>query len=143
LRRHAKYNSRIRNAAKSAERRRQTRRSHRLRRVFSDLIHPFVGIVDIVCGVLAIAGLFPRLAAIPLIIITIVAIISNKILMLLGHDFWIFHLPELSRYGFWSMAHESRSDLTMLLGCIYLLIEGAGTWSIDARHYRQQAQVST
>jgi uncharacterized membrane protein YphA (DoxX/SURF4 family) len=29
--------------------------------------------------------------------------------------------------------HESRADLTMLLGSIYLLIAGGGRWSIDAR----------
>ena len=27
--------------------------------------------------------------------------------------------------------HEARADLTMLLGCIYLLIVGAGPWSVD------------
>jgi uncharacterized membrane protein YphA (DoxX/SURF4 family) len=29
--------------------------------------------------------------------------------------------------------HEARADLTMLLGCLYLLIVGAGRWSLDAR----------
>ncbi len=28
---------------------------------------------------------------------------------LLGHEFLIFHLPKLARYGFWSMAHEARN----------------------------------
>jgi hypothetical protein len=30
------------------------------------------------------------------------------------------------------MMHEARADLTMLLGCLYLLIVGAGRWSLDA-----------
>jgi putative oxidoreductase len=30
------------------------------------------------------------------------------------------------------MMHEARADLTMLLGCIYLLIVGAGRWSLEA-----------
>lgn len=98
---------------------------------FPELMGPFVGIVEIVCGALIILGLFTRLAAIPLIIIMIVAIVSTKAPMLLGHDFWIFHLPKLPRYGFWSMMHEARADLTMLLGCIYLAIVGAGSWSVD------------
>jgi uncharacterized membrane protein YphA (DoxX/SURF4 family) len=34
--------------------------------------------------------------------------------------------------GFWAMAHEARVDYAMLLGCIFLLIAGAGTWSLDA-----------
>jgi putative oxidoreductase len=97
-----------------------------------DLMGPFVGIVEIVCGALIIVGLLTRLAAIPLIITMVVAIISTKIPILLGHEFWIFHLPKFERYGFSSAQHESRADLAMLLGCLYLLIEGAGRWSIDA-----------
>jgi putative oxidoreductase len=31
------------------------------------------------------------------------------------------------------MLHESRADFYMLLGSLYLLIEGAGAWSVDAR----------
>jgi uncharacterized membrane protein YphA (DoxX/SURF4 family) len=31
------------------------------------------------------------------------------------------------------MLHEARADLDMLLGSLYLLIEGAGAWSLDAR----------
>jgi putative oxidoreductase len=97
-----------------------------------DVMGPFVGIVEIVCGVLIIVGLFTRLAAIPLIVIMIVAVVSTKIPILLGHDFWIFHAAKFPHYGFWSMAHEARADLCMLLGALYLLIEGAGKWSLDA-----------
>jgi putative oxidoreductase len=99
---------------------------------YPDVMAPFVGVVEIVCGVLIIVGLFTRLAAIPLILIMIVAIVSTKIPILLGHDFWIFHVAKFPHYGFWSMAHEARADLCMLLGALYLLIEGAGKWSLDA-----------
>ena len=40
----------------------------------------------------------------------------------------------MKRTGVWSMLHEARTDLTMLLGSIYLLIEGGGRWSLDAWH---------
>jgi uncharacterized membrane protein YphA (DoxX/SURF4 family) len=100
---------------------------------YPDVMGPFVGVVEIACGALIILGLLTRLAAIPLIIIMIVAIVSTKVPILLGHDFWIFHLPKLGHYGFWSMLHEARADFDMLLGSIYLLIEGAGPWSLDAR----------
>jgi uncharacterized membrane protein YphA (DoxX/SURF4 family) len=30
------------------------------------------------------------------------------------------------------MLHEARADFDMLLGALYLLIEGAGAWSVDA-----------
>jgi uncharacterized membrane protein YphA (DoxX/SURF4 family) len=35
--------------------------------------------------------------------------------------------------GFWAMAHEARVDYAMLLGCLFLLVVGAGPISIDAR----------
>jgi uncharacterized membrane protein YphA (DoxX/SURF4 family) len=73
-----------------------------------------------------------RLAAVPLIIDISVAILSTKIPILLGHGFWRFSLSKLPTYGFWSMAHEARVDYAMLLGSIFLLIVGAGAWSIDA-----------
>jgi putative oxidoreductase len=99
---------------------------------FPDVIGPFVGVVETLCGLLIIVGLLTRLAAIPLIIIMIVALISTKLPIQLGHDVAIFHLAgDIKRTGFWSMMHEARADLTMLLGCIYLAIVGAGPWSVD------------
>jgi putative oxidoreductase len=101
---------------------------------FPELMGPFVGVVETVCGALIIIGLLTRLAAVPLIIIMIVALVSTKLPILLGHDVGMFHLPaNMTRTGFWSTLHESRADLTMLLGCIYLLIVGAGKWSLDHR----------
>ncbi|MGA7329471.1 MAG: DoxX family protein [Rhodomicrobium sp.] len=99
---------------------------------YPELMGPFVGIVEIICGTLIILGLFTRLAAIPLIVIMIVAIVSTKVPILLGEDFWIFHLPKLARYGFWSMMHEARTDFCMLLGSLYLMLDVAGAWSLDA-----------
>jgi len=99
---------------------------------FPEVLGPVVGAVETICGALIILGLFTRLAAIPLIAIMIVAIASTKVPILLGHEFWIFHLPKLARYGFWSMMHEARDDFAMLLGSLYLLIEGGGRWSLDA-----------
>jgi uncharacterized membrane protein YphA (DoxX/SURF4 family) len=36
------------------------------------------------------------------------------------------------------MMHESRDDFGMLLGSLYLLIEGGGKWSLDALLYRDR-----
>ena len=81
---------------------------------------PFVGVVEIVCGTLLIVGLVTRLAAIPLMIDISVAIITTKI-------------PMLSAAGFWSMAHEARTDYCLLLGLVFLLLVGSGPFSIDRR----------
>ena len=106
---------------------------------YPEVMGPLVGTVEIVCGALIILGLFTRLAAIPLIIIMLVAITSTKLPIWAGHDIWIFHVPKIARYGFWSMAHEARDDFLMLLGSIYLLIAGAGAWSLDAMLARERS----
>jgi uncharacterized membrane protein YphA (DoxX/SURF4 family) len=99
---------------------------------YPEVMGPFVSVIEIVCGVLITFGLLTRFAAIPLIVIMVVALVSTKLPILVSHDVWLFHVQKLPRYGFWSMAHEARTDLVMLLGSIYLLIEGAGAWSLDA-----------
>jgi putative oxidoreductase len=97
------------------------------------IMGPFVGAVEIVCGALIIIGFVTRLAALALIIDMLVAILSTKIPILLGHGFWRFSVAKLPAYGFWAMAHEGRTDLAMLLSSIFLLIVGAGAWSLDGK----------
>jgi putative oxidoreductase len=84
------------------------------------LMAPFVGVVEISCGLLLILGLVTRLAAAPLLIDILVAIATTKI-------------PMLFKSGFWATAHEARTDYCMLLGLICLLIVGGGSRSLDAR----------
>ena len=85
------------------------------------LLAPFVGGVEIVCGLLVLVGVFTRLAVVPLLIVMSTAILTTKV-------------PILLQDGFWKMAHDSRTDFAMLLGSLFLLIVGAGRWSWDARH---------
>lgn len=98
-----------------------------------EVVAPFVGVVEMVCGALVLLGLFTRLAAVPLVVVMLAAILSTKVPVLLGHGFWGFSLRQLPYYGFWGMAHEARTDWAMLLGSVFLLAVGAGAWSLDAR----------
>jgi hypothetical protein len=52
---------------------------------------------------------------IPLIVM-IVAIVSPKTPILIGREFLIFSLPDVKRYGLWSMQYKARADFCMLLG---------------------------
>ena len=97
------------------------------------LMAPFVGVVEIVCGLMVLVGFLTRLAAIPLLIDISVAIVSTKVPILLGHGYWHFALPKLKHYGLLSMLHEARTDFSMLLGLIFLLIAGAGHRSFEIR----------
>jgi uncharacterized membrane protein YphA (DoxX/SURF4 family) len=104
-----------------------------------EVLGPFVGAVEIVCGLLVLAGLFTRLAAAPLIINMVVAIASTKVPILLGHGYWIFAHTFAPKEGFWSFLHESRTDLSMLCGALFLSLVGAGPWSLDALLRRRLA----
>lgn len=101
---------------------------------------PFVGGCEVVCGALLIVGFLTRLAAIVLLVDISVAIVSTKIPVLLGHGFWGFSPMKLPRYGFWSMMHEARTDFSMWLGLLFLLIVGAGRWSFDAALMRGRSR---
>jgi len=107
---------------------------------YPEIMAPLVGVFEIGCGALIILGLLTRLAAIPMIVNISVAILSTKIPILLGHGYWIFNLPKAGSYGFWSMAHEARTDFSMLLGAVFLLIVGAGSWSLDALIFRPKGK---
>ena len=105
----------------------------------AEMIAPFVGVFEILCGALVLVGLGTRLVAIPLIVIMLTAITTTKIPILFGQDMWGFNVRELSQYGFWSMAHESRTDFSMLMGSLFLLCVGGGRWSVDARLFGTRA----
>ncbi len=85
------------------------------------LMAPFVGITEIICGALLLAGLFTRLASVPLLIDICVALYSTKIVT-------------FTKNGFWGTLHEARTDASMLLGLVFLLIVGGGTLALDARY---------
>lgn len=75
---------------------------------------------EIVCGVLLILGLLTRLATIPMIVNMVGAEVFTKVPLAISH-------------GFWAYAHEARPELSQLFGSIFLLIVGAGSWSLDHR----------
>jgi len=92
-----------------------------------------VGGLELICGLMILAGFLTRLAAIPLIAIMVTALFTTKLPILLGTGFWGFSLRELEHYGLLSMLHESRNDLAMLIGSIFLWIKGGGYWSADIK----------
>lgn len=79
-----------------------------------------VATFEIVGGTFILLGLFTRVAVLPLLIVMATAIVTTKI-------------PILHEKGFWSMAHESRTDYAMTMLLIFLLIYGAGKFSGDQR----------
>ena len=89
------------------------------------LMGPFVGAVEIVCGLLVLLGLRTSLAAIPPLAVICTAIATTKI-------------PILFKSGFWPMEAEARTDYAMLMGLIFLLLAGSGCLSLDAHFSRDK-----
>jgi len=87
--------------------------------LWPQVMGPFVGVVEIVCGVLLLAGFLTRLATVPLLIDIAVAFYSTKIVTFAQH-------------GLWSTLHEARTDLSMVFGLIFLLLVGGGSLAVDA-----------
>ena len=81
---------------------------------------PFVGAVEIICGLLVILGLRTRIASVPLLCVISTAIVVTKI-------------PILFKAGFWRMEDVGRTDYSMFMGLIFLLFAGSGSLSLDAR----------
>jgi putative oxidoreductase len=82
------------------------------------IMAPFVGVVEIVCGSLILVGFLTRLAAIPLLIDILVALYTTKIV-------------SLAKNGLWSTLHEARTDVSMVLGLVFLLFVGGGSLALD------------
>lgn len=83
-----------------------------------EFLGSFVGAFEVICGALVLLGLLTRLASLPLLVIMLVAIFTTK-------------AEVLAQEGFWVMMHGSRTDWAMLLGSVFLMIEGGGRWSVD------------
>jgi uncharacterized membrane protein YphA (DoxX/SURF4 family) len=91
----------------------------------------FVAVLEIVGGMLLIAGFLTRVIAVPFIIEMIVAILSTKISLYLGTS--PLPLPPAPpQIGAWAVLHEIRSDYAQIMSVLFLLIAGPGPWSVDA-----------
>lgn len=79
-----------------------------------------VGTTEFICGFLLVVGFYARAAAVPLLTIMAVALLSTKV-------------PVLLNEGFWEAAHAARTDFCMVVGSVFILLRGAGRWSADSR----------
>ena len=85
-----------------------------------EILAYFVGSVELICGIFVLIGFFTRFASLPLCIVMIFAIGLTKV------DVFIAE-------GAIQGLHDSRLDVSMFLGALYLLFTGSGPWSVDKR----------
>ncbi len=97
---------------------------------FPDITAHWIATGEIIGGLMLIFGIFTRFVSFYFIIQMIVAVLSTKIDLYLG----ISPLPmppAPPKMGIWAVLHEIRSDFAQILGCLFLLLEGAGRRSLD------------
>jgi uncharacterized membrane protein YphA (DoxX/SURF4 family) len=98
---------------------------------FPEFSAHFVGGLEIVGGLLLLAGLMTRAIAVPFVIEMIVAILSTKISLYLGTS--PLPLPPAPpTVGAWAVLHEIRSDWAQILTSAFLFAAGPGPLSVDA-----------
>lgn len=85
-----------------------------------EIMAPFVGGVEILFGLLVILGVYVMYTAVPLLIVICTAIATTKI-------------PMLAKQGGWATLHEARTDVSMLLGLIAVMLLGAGRFALMRR----------
>lgn len=106
----------------------------------AEVTGPFIGAIETSCGLLVLGGLGTRLAAPLLVADMAMALLSTKVPILLGHGHAGFSHTFAPKAGVWSFLHESRTDLSMLCGAMFLALIGAGPWSLDAALCRHIAR---
>jgi putative oxidoreductase len=104
----------------------------------------FIGMLEIVGGILLLAGFLTRLIAVPFIIEMVVAMLSTKVSLFFGTS-PLPPPPSPPQTGFWAVLHEVRSEYAQIMIAIFLLIAGPGKWSVDAylarRRMRERADL--
>lgn len=89
-----------------------------------EFLGAFVGAFEIVSGVMIVLGFVTRFAVVPTLIIMLVAISTTKVDILM-------------QKGIWEMFHAARTDWSMLLGSIFLMVKGGGSLSLDRGIYKR------
>lgn len=87
---------------------------------FPTILAPFTGFLEIACSIMVLLGCFTRFFIFPLLVLVITSITAIKLPMLMGQ-------------GIWATWRAMRTDWCMLMGCLFLLFKGSGTWSLDRK----------
>jgi len=98
----------------------------------------FVGVLEIVGGLLLMGGFLTRLISIPFAIEMLVAMATTKIALYLGTS--PLPLPPAPpQTGIWAVLHEIRSEYAQIMSVLFLGIAGPGAWSLDALLARRES----
>jgi putative oxidoreductase len=105
-----------------------------------ELLAHFVATMEIAGGLFLLLGLLTRLTSLYFILQMIVAVLTTKIALYLGTS--PLPLPPAPpTIGLWAVLHEIRSDYAQILTCLFLLLVGPGTISLDEEKAKVKRRV--
>ena len=105
--------------------------------MYPQVLGPLVGVVEIIAGAAVLANFYAGNAAIFLLAVIIMAIVTTKIPILLGRPLGPFALPKnVSRFGIAGFLHEARTDLAMLFCLLAVAIDSGVRGGRKRRWYQ-------
>jgi len=90
---------------------------------FAEVLAPGVAVIEIAGGLAVVLGIYAGDAALALLAVIVVALVTTKLPILFGRPLGPFALAKLTYYGLGSFLHEARVDLCMLLGTVSVILD--------------------
>lgn len=90
---------------------------------FPEVLAPLVAVVEIAGGLSVMVGFYAGDAALALLAVIVVALVTTKLPILVGRPLGPFAPIKLAHYGLVTFLHEARVDFCMLLGTVAVLID--------------------
>jgi hypothetical protein len=87
------------------------------------VLAPVVAVMEIAGGLAVMLGIYAGDAALALLAVIVVALVTTKLPILLGRPLGPFVPIKVAHYGWMSFLHEARVDLCMLLGTLAVVID--------------------
>jgi len=107
---------------------------------FPHLLAPVVGGLEIAGGIAILLNFYAGDAALALLVVATMALITTKVPILLGHSLGPFPLSKLPSNGWLSFLHEARGELCMIFGSMAVLID-SGLQIGRRRHWYQSREL--
>jgi putative oxidoreductase len=96
-----------------------------------ELTANFIATTEMIGGLFLLLGIFTRITSMWFIVEMIVAMLSTKVALYFGTSPLPLP-PSPPTVGIWAVLHEIRADYSLVMICLFLLIQGAGKRSLDA-----------
>ena len=104
-----------------------------------NLLAPLVGGIEIGGGAAILLDFYAGDAAIALLVVIFVALVSTKFPIMLGRPLGPFTLDKFDNYGWLTFFHQARTDFCMIFGLLAIAIDSGVRMGRRRRWYQSGA----